>query len=53
MRLYDVRVAHWIDERVLHHRSWLLCRHLWCWHALCHGEIPAQCCGYCGRGARP
>ncbi len=45
-----MRVLHWLDERALRHRVRFLCRHLWCWHALCGGDIPVQCCPYCGRG---
>ena len=48
MRFYDVRALHWLDVRVLRHRILSLCRHLWCWHALCEGEIPSQRCQFCG-----
>ena len=32
MKLYDVRLANWIDRQVLHHRVNAVCRHLWCFH---------------------
>ncbi len=34
MRLYDMRVLHFLDERVVKHRLPRFCYHLWCWHVL-------------------
>lgn len=49
MRVREMRLAHWLDERLLRHRIRAVCRYLWCWHVMCEGGVTSRC-RYCGRG---